>query len=155
MTHCPFSKNAFRKICTTCVTCFIERLEIEGAEEREWIMMAIINICAVLEYGRASSLLRRVGCFGSKEGPQAAAAMRVMAKKAAAGIRGMQSHHEADKDVDNERDRDVAMKSLALRSADAMELLISLKSALQLTFNMLVHVLKNPLRKVSPSRARQ
>src|SRR6266699_1691400 len=54
---------------------FIERLEIEGAEEREWIMMAIINISSVLEYGRPSGVLRKVGCVGSKEvnGSQAAA----------------------------------------------------------------------------------
>jgi protein SMG6 len=30
---------------------FLERLEIEGAEEREWIMMAVTNIGAIMEYG--------------------------------------------------------------------------------------------------------
>ena len=40
------------------------------------------------EYGRPSGILRKVGCIGSKEvtGPQAAAVMRVMAKKAVAGV---------------------------------------------------------------------
>ncbi|KAG2028897.1 hypothetical protein BDR03DRAFT_1057708, partial [Suillus americanus] len=33
---------------------FLERIEIEGAEEREWIMMAVVNIGAVFEYGRPS-----------------------------------------------------------------------------------------------------
>jgi protein SMG6 len=71
---------------------FIERLEIEGAEEREWIMMGIINIASIMEYGRPGGVLRKVGCVGSKEvgghGPQAASAiaMRVQAKKVAAGI---------------------------------------------------------------------
>ena len=71
---------------------FIERLEIEGAEEREWIMMGIVNIASIMEYGRPGGLLRKVGCVGSKEvgghGPQAASAiaMRVQAKKVAAGI---------------------------------------------------------------------
>jgi len=32
---------------------FIERLSIEGAEERKWIMMAVVNIGAILEYGKA------------------------------------------------------------------------------------------------------
>jgi len=47
-------------------------------------MMANINISSVFEYGRPSGILRKVGCVGSKEvnGPQAAAALRVMAKKA-------------------------------------------------------------------------
>jgi hypothetical protein len=31
-------------------TQFIEHLEIEGAEEREWIMMGIVNIASILEY---------------------------------------------------------------------------------------------------------
>jgi protein SMG6 len=71
---------------------FIERLEIEGAEEREWIMMGIVNIASIMEYGRPGGVLRKVGCVGSKEvgghGPQAASAiaMRVQAKKVAAGI---------------------------------------------------------------------
>ena len=68
---------------------FIERLEIEGAEEREWIMMGIINIASIMEYGRHGGVLRKVGCVGSKEvGRQAASAiaMRVQAKKVGAGI---------------------------------------------------------------------
>jgi protein SMG6 len=71
---------------------FIERQEIEGAEEREWIMMGIVNIASIMEYGRPGGVLRKVGCVGSKEvgghGPQAANAigMRVQAKKVAAGI---------------------------------------------------------------------
>jgi protein SMG6 len=69
---------------------FIERLEIEGAEEREWIVMGII--ASIMEYGRPGGVLRKVGCVESKEvgghGSQAASAiaMRVQAKKVAAGI---------------------------------------------------------------------
>ena len=68
---------------------FIERLEIEGAEECEWIMMGIINIASVMEYGKPGGVLSKVGCVGSKEvGSQCASAiaMRVQAKKVAAGI---------------------------------------------------------------------
>src|ERR1700676_4025246 len=45
---------------------FLERLEMEGlgVEEREWVMMGIINLGAVLEYGRASCVVRRAGGFG-------------------------------------------------------------------------------------------
>jgi len=43
---------------------FIVRLEIEGAEEREWIIMGIINIASIMEYGRPGGVLRKVGCVG-------------------------------------------------------------------------------------------
>jgi len=55
---------------------FIERLEIDGSEEREWIVMGVV-------------VLRKVGSVGLKEvGLQAASAiaMRVQAKKITAGI---------------------------------------------------------------------
>ena len=72
------------------LTQFIEHLEIEGAEECEWIMMGIINIASIIEYERPGGALRKVGCVGSKEvgghGSLAAIAMRVQAKKVAAGI---------------------------------------------------------------------
>ncbi|KZP24291.1 hypothetical protein FIBSPDRAFT_1012202, partial [Athelia psychrophila] len=39
---------------------FLERLEMEGegVEEREWIMMGVINLRSVLEYGKASGVIR-------------------------------------------------------------------------------------------------
>jgi len=46
---------------------FLERIEFEGAEEREWIMMAIVNIGAMLEYGRPSGMLRKIGGVGLRE----------------------------------------------------------------------------------------
>ena len=42
-------------------------MEGEGVRERGWVMMGIINLGAVLKYGRASSVVRRAGGFG-KEG---------------------------------------------------------------------------------------
>ncbi|KAF8964027.1 hypothetical protein BDZ97DRAFT_1904591 [Flammula alnicola] len=143
---------------------FIERLEIEGAEEREWIMMAIINVSSVQEYGRPSGVLRKVGCVGSREvnGPQAAAAMRVMAKKAAAGVPGstpLGGVDEEKMDVDDEHRADSAMKSPTMHSAEAhgeenasntlLEQPPAFKFALQLTFAMLSHVLRRPTRKSS------
>ena len=76
---------------------FIERLAIEGAEERVWLMMAVVNIGAILEYGKAGGVVRRFGGLGTKEGGANAAGgslqaqaemtmMRVMAKKVAAGV---------------------------------------------------------------------
>jgi len=51
--------------------------------------MSVINI-SVLEYDRLGGILCKVGCVGSKgvNEPQTTTAMRVMAKKAAAGVSG-------------------------------------------------------------------
>jgi len=46
---------------------FIRWLEIEGAEEREWIMMAVVNLGVVLEYGKPSGVLKRAAGVGPRE----------------------------------------------------------------------------------------
>jgi len=143
----------------------IERLEIEGAEERDWIMMAIINIGSIFEYGKSSGLLRRVGCVGTKEinGPQIIAAMRGMSKKAAVGANVPASSlggvDEEKMDVDEEQKPDIAMKSSPLltktesQNDNDMDIQLeqpqALKYAMQLSFAMLSHVLRHPTRKAS------
>ncbi|KIJ61387.1 hypothetical protein HYDPIDRAFT_31260, partial [Hydnomerulius pinastri MD-312] len=42
---------------TPNLACFLRRLDIEGAEEREWIMMATVNVGAIMEYGRPGGVL--------------------------------------------------------------------------------------------------
>ena len=116
---------------------FIERLEIEGAKEREWIMMGIINIASIMEYGRPGGVLWRVRCVGSKEGGGHAIAMRVQAKKVAAGIMESKTAlggvDEEKMDVDDQknvhtlapvghhlsRSRDFVMKSPTLPKVEA------------------------------------
>ena len=41
------------------LACYLERLEMEGdsVEEHEWMMMGVINLGAILEYGRASGVI--------------------------------------------------------------------------------------------------
>jgi len=140
---------------------FIERLAIEGAEEREWLMMAVMNIGAILEYGKAGGMVRRFGGLGTKEGANAAGGalqaqaeitmMRVMAKKAAAGVPGAVrtvAMAEEGMDVDDEgRDRSPVIP--AAETASDAELPPAFKYSLQLTFAMLSFVLKKPLRKPS------
>lgn len=164
---------------------FIERLEIEGAEEREWIIMGIINIASIMEYGKPGGVLRKLGCVGSKEvgghGSQAASAiaMRVQAKKVAAGILESKTVlggvDEEKMDVDEElytltplsslvsRSRDCIMKSPTLPEAEAESQTAgsngegipdhppSFKFALQIVFRMLSSVLRrrHPTRKPS------
>ncbi|KAG9318401.1 hypothetical protein JVU11DRAFT_492 [Chiua virens] len=61
------------------VSRFLERLEIEGAEEREWIMMAVTNIGAVMEYGRPGGVLRKMN--GMTRDATSSAPFRVVAKR--------------------------------------------------------------------------
>ncbi|KAG2740713.1 hypothetical protein P692DRAFT_20881155 [Suillus brevipes Sb2] len=57
----------------------LELIEIEGAKECEWIMMAVVNIGGVLEYGRPSSVLHKIGGVGARDtgagGPAASPAL--------------------------------------------------------------------------------
>ncbi|KAJ7349482.1 hypothetical protein DFH08DRAFT_778758 [Mycena albidolilacea] len=130
---------------------FIERLEIEGAEEREWIMMAIVNVCAVLEYGKPTGVLKKAGGVGTRDmsGASAVAQMRVvMAKRAAADA------DDKDKDkMDVDEDGAPQQASPAMSEAEpdaAFEAPASFRFALQLMFAMLTHVLHRPTRKPSP-----
>ncbi|KAH6867819.1 hypothetical protein BKA70DRAFT_1492558 [Coprinopsis sp. MPI-PUGE-AT-0042] len=82
---------------------FIERLNIEGAEEKEWIMM------------------------GTDANVAQAAAMRVMAKKVAAGVPGAVVPQEDRMEVDGDE------------QATRPELPPALSLALQLTFTLLSH----------------
>jgi protein SMG6 len=146
----------------------LERLEIDGAEEREWIMMAVINLCAVLEYGKPLGVLRRagVGAGGGKEsGP---GMMRVIAKKAEEKDATSQDmdvdepmnespHAEPSRKINGRPSRSPAMSSASTGSppgasatpTDHDESPISFRLALQLTFTMLRHVLRHPKRKAS------
>jgi protein SMG6 len=141
---------------------FVERLEIEGAEEREWIMMGIINIGAVFEYGRLGGVLRRVA--GKEVGSGVtteAAAMKVLIAKKVLGVAD-----EETMDVDEPRRSPVLRPPLSsggghqispatseaedTQHDDDVDHPPSFKYALQLTFAMLSHVLSRPTRKASP-----
>ncbi|KIY51103.1 hypothetical protein FISHEDRAFT_57210 [Fistulina hepatica ATCC 64428] len=123
---------------------FIERLEFEGAEDRGWIMMAIVNIGAMLEYGKHNGILRRAGVVRARDpAAVAAAAVRVMAKRAEAT--------NDDMDVDEDQHATPApahsIPGAALQSET--ELPVAFKLALQLSFAMLSFVLRHPTRKAS------
>jgi len=130
---------------------FLERLEIEDAEERQWIMMAVINISAIMEYG-GPSVLRKVGGLGVSREINGVTPIRVVAKRSPV------IHHE---DVREDRQMDVdaesprvssaaAHVSPALSDADlATELPPRFKFAMHLAFSMLSFVLRHPTRKAS------
>ncbi|TFK72533.1 hypothetical protein BDN72DRAFT_894698 [Pluteus cervinus] len=54
----------------------VERLELDGAEEREWVMMAVINIASILEYGKPTGVIKRVTTARSATGPGVKVAKR-------------------------------------------------------------------------------
>lgn len=132
---------------------FMERLEIEGAEEREWIMMAIVNISAVYEYGKPAGVLKRMAGVGSKEDVAGVAAgvagMRVMAKRA-------RDEEKMDVDDDNEGGDQSKARSQAsppmseVEGEPPLEFPMPFKLALRLTFAILTNVLRTPTRKASP-----
>ncbi|EPS94044.1 hypothetical protein FOMPIDRAFT_1026327, partial [Fomitopsis schrenkii] len=113
---------------------FNEKLHIKGGavvEERDWIMMSIINLGAILEYGRPNTVLRRIAGIGGRDGVSTRAGVSpvLMAKKA----------------DDDDRKMDVDEEDTAPRRVPP-----PLKLAMQFTFSMLAHALRNPMRKSSP-----
>ncbi|KAI0781175.1 hypothetical protein BD413DRAFT_620672 [Trametes elegans] len=137
---------------------FQEKLQIgdgEQVEEREWIMMALINIGSLLEYGRPTAVLRRVAGIETRT-PGAPGASPVLANGASAGKIKMLMAKRLDGDhskmeVDDE-DVDVDKATAGTGEAPSAtspepELPAALKLALQLTFTMLSHTLRHPLRR--------
>lgn len=131
---------------------FLERLEIEGAEEREWIMMAVTNIGAMMEYGRPGGILRRAGGAGTRDAASSAP-LRVFVR------RNMPAQPEEDSEEKRMDVDDDALKSEPLQahaspvlsnSPSPPELSQAFKYAMQLAFSMLSFVLRNPTRKASP-----
>ncbi|TEB28915.1 hypothetical protein FA13DRAFT_1793754 [Coprinellus micaceus] len=88
---------------------FIECLDIEGAEDKEWVMMGVVNI-TYIGARHGAGVLRKHGVVGPKDaaGAQQAATLRVMAKKAAAGVPGAVNPEEM-------MDLTFSMLSLVLR----------------------------------------
>lgn len=112
---------------------FIERLELEGAEDREWIMMATVNIASVLEYGKPNGFFKRLGGVGGRDPSTAATAMRLAKREAA----------------DDRMDVDGSAAPPSRSSSDEDDISVPLKFALQLSFSMLSYVLRHPTRKSS------
>lgn len=136
---------------TSTLARFLERLEIEGAQEREWIMMAVVNIAAIMEYGRQSGVLRRIGGVGATREGTGLAPVRMVAR------RNPTAHHENDRedrsmDVDDESPVVAAGQAVSFappHADSAPDLPPMFKFATQLTFSMLSFVLRHPTRKAS------
>jgi hypothetical protein len=138
---------------------FLERLEMEGegVEEREWIMMGTINLGAVLEYGRALSVVRRAGGFGGvKDGTSlGSAGVKVVVKRATTIVEDEETKMDIDEGSDLRLAAAVQPSPATSEADEAVSTMVDeypapFKLAAQLTFSMLSHVLKNPTRRASP-----
>lgn len=129
------------------------------------MMMSIINLGAILEYGRPSAVLRRIAGIGGRDGISARTGVSpVMAASSAGRVKLMAKKADDDDkkmDVDDEdsvprrvsRRPDAMDMSPALSEAAASsgpEVPPPLKLAMQFTFSMLAHALRSPMRKSSP-----
>ncbi|RDX48390.1 hypothetical protein OH76DRAFT_671253 [Lentinus brumalis] len=136
---------------------FQEKLQIgegEQVEEREWVMMALINIGSLLEYGRPTAVLRRVAGIETRSqgapnlsptlptGVTAGKIKVLMAKR----LDGDNSKMEVD---DEDVDVDRTASDAASPISQGPELPQALHLAMQLTFMMLSHTLRHPFRRPS------
>ena len=135
---------------------FVERLTLEGAEEREWIMMAIVNLGAVLEYGRVDGVVKNAAVVASLGGRGPTAAdQRVKAVVSRTEELKIDDSTEDEKkmDVDEPEDKkhnggeDIPRGPSPGFIPDSLELSHTFRLALQLTFTTLSHVLNHPWRK--------
>ncbi|KAG8897986.1 hypothetical protein FRB99_007736 [Tulasnella sp. 403] len=145
---------------------FMERIQLNPTEvgENEWIMMAMLNIGAILEYGRPEGVLRKVCGWGATLNSTGHAAARPASSRTPrsdprrSGSQGEQMQVDtvvvdADpEDMQDDRMVDVAevlsgpMEALST-SAGAPgleELPYTMQLALQLTFEMLRYAMRTP-----------
>ncbi|PCH38362.1 hypothetical protein WOLCODRAFT_115327 [Wolfiporia cocos MD-104 SS10] len=135
---------------------FDEKLKIEGGsvvEERDWIMMAVANLGAVLEFGRENAVLRgisaRDAAFRAGVRPADAGRVKLMAKRADDDDKKMDVDGD-DAAPDARRFAAMQVSPVLSPAPAAPEVPPALKLGMQLTFSMLAHALKQPFRKASP-----
>jgi len=121
----------------------LERLQIEEIEERDWMMMAVINIGSVLEYCHPTAVLKQIS--GIIPTTPSLPKSRTSSKK--------EERNDSDSvDVDIE-ENDIKMDVEADGDTDQDgDLPVHLKHSLQLTFSMLSEALSRPMRRTPLQR---
>ncbi|KAG6810420.1 hypothetical protein H0H92_011937 [Tricholoma furcatifolium] len=130
---------------------------MEELEEPEWMMMAVINLASIFEYGRPGSVLGRIG--GKDSDAVSPAAMVVITKPVAVEEEKMQEKMDVDSSpwISSTRagaPNQSSPQATEMPAAEAAEREYppSFKYALQLVFSMLSHVLEYPTRAITFSR---
>ena len=125
-----------------------ERLQIEEVEERDWMMMAVVNIGSLLEYGRPTAVLKQISGIVPAIPPLPKT--RASSKK--------EERRDSDRmDIDVEEgdvktlaaDRVTSSPVMAKADADlGGDLPAHLRLSLQLTFSMFSRALSRPMRRI-------
>ena len=115
----------------------LERLQIEEIEERDWMMMAVINIGSVLEYGHPTAVLKKIGGIVPTISP--------LLKSRTS----FEKEERKDSDI-VDVDAEEVTRSPAIARVDTDQdgdLPVHLKHSLQLAFSMLSEALSQPMRR--------
>jgi protein SMG6 len=127
----------------------LERLRIKEPEGREWATMAVVNIGALLEFGRPQGFLRHSGALGQDRNPAAIVAVSKvkLARKAQVDERmevdGDDWRQNSNADASHPQVFSTILISPALSDAvPPLEPSPSFKMAQDLTFSMLAHALR-------------
>lgn len=120
---------------------YLERLELDGAQEREWVMMAIVNVAAILQYGKSDSVIKLDTGSGN-----------VMAGKKRELVLQMDSLAVSDSPVSPSGAASSSMDidSPGNNDSSSPDIPNSLQLTLQLAFATLSFCLRHPQRRSSP-----
>ena len=127
---------------------FLERLQLDGAQERDWIMMAVVNIGALFEYGKSDALIRPSPSDAGSSGTTSAKKRELVAKMgdlAVSGTPAVSSPTAMEVDsttptvlVAKEQDEDMQT-----------EVPYALQLTIQLAMEMFSFCLRHPTRRAS------
>lgn len=117
---------------------YLERLQLDGAQEREWIMMAIVNVSAILNYGKDGPIKPAVSSEPSGN---------TMAGKKRELVMKMDSLAVSDAPTSK---MDVDSSSPPPSESMAVDIPYTLQLSLQLAFETLAFCLQHPFRRSSP-----
>lgn len=147
LLHGMLFTNIQRDDFQSTLSRLLERLQIEEIEERDWMMMAVVNIGSILEYGRPTAVLKQISGIVPAIPPLPKS--RASSKK--------EERRDSDRmDIDAEEE-DIKMlaadgvTSPVIVKADVDldgDLPMHLRLSLQLTFFMLSQALSRPMRTI-------
>lgn len=125
----------------------LERLQIEEVDERDWMMMAVVNIGSILEYGRPTAVLKQISGIVPSIPP--------LPKSRTSKKEERRDSDRMDVDAEEEDIKmavtDGVTSSPLITKADGDldgDLPVQLEFALQLTFTMLSQALSRPMRSI-------
>ena len=114
----------------------LELLQLEEIEERDWMMMAVINIGSILEYGRPTAVLKEINGITPTIPPVPKS--RISSKR--------KGRKDSDR-VEVDAEEDVTKIGVVADADKDGDLPLHLRRSLQLAFSMLSQALSRPMRR--------